>query len=295
MINDAHSSQNSLPEEATNSTESSSAISDPNAIVFYPIGVVHSPYQERYLAPLQAENDESAVFEIELNAQCNYETALRHLDGFSHIWVVWLFHEAQSWLPIIQTPRDGSKHGVFATRSPHRPNPVAISALRLLSIEGRILRVIGADMVDGTPVIDIKPYISRYDSIPDAVGGWADNPELHRQYTIQWSDRARRRFEAVDGALSYTLLQHVERRLLLNPLPTSSNRVEHRQDNHYTLASRAWRVDFHIEADVITIDTLRSAYSSTDRERITTELNESEAQAHIRLLDFDQSENDSEA
>ena len=111
--------------------------------------------------------------------------ALRGLEDFSHLWIIWQFSEAvrQDWSPTVRPPRLGgnTRMGVFATRSPFRPNPIALSCVKLAGIEqtaeyGTVLRLRGADLMDGTPILDIKPYIPYADCHPDALGGFASAP-----------------------------------------------------------------------------------------------------------------------
>ena len=110
--------------------------------------------------------------------------AVRGLEAFSHIWLIWQFSQARrdSWSPTVRPPRLGgnTRMGVFATRSPFRPNAIGLSSVRLTHIEqhpdfGPVLHVAGADLIDGTPIYDIKPYLPRFDSHPDAAGGFTDN------------------------------------------------------------------------------------------------------------------------
>lgn len=117
--------------------------------------------------------------------------ALRGIEQYSHLWIVWLFSEAQreSWSPTVRPPRLGGNRrvGVFATRSPFRPNPIALSSVRLERVErhtpeGPILYIRGADMMDGTPVLDIKPYLPYTDAHPDACGGFAEHAKA---YTLE--------------------------------------------------------------------------------------------------------------
>ena len=141
-----------------------------------PIGVVNSPYQERFATPRQpayAVEDKSA--KIVLDAGYNYEQALQDLQTFSHIWVIYWMHLNQGWNPLVKPPRDKEhKHGVFSTRAPHRPNSIGLSLVSLLSIEGRVLHIGNHDMLDGTPVLDIKPYIKEADMQENANNGWID-------------------------------------------------------------------------------------------------------------------------
>ncbi|MCI8811738.1 MAG: tRNA (N6-threonylcarbamoyladenosine(37)-N6)-methyltransferase TrmO [Oscillibacter sp.] len=149
------------------------------------IARVHSDFSSKFGVPRQSglveELESTLVFEPEFRN----EDALRGLEGFSHLWLVWVFHQAArgEWSPTVRPPRLGgnARLGVFATRSPFRPNPIALSAVRLAGVErtagqGTVLRLRGADLVDGTPVLDIKPYLPYADCVPGALGGFAAAP-----------------------------------------------------------------------------------------------------------------------
>jgi tRNA-Thr(GGU) m(6)t(6)A37 methyltransferase TsaA len=150
------------------------------------IGTIHSPYAEKFAIPRQPGLVPAARAEIELHP--NYEPAtVRELTRFSHIWVLFLFHEnlVRGWQPLVRPPRLGgnSKVGVFASRSTFRPNGIGMSVVELIEVEQQQgitkLHVRGGDWVNGTPVVDIKPYLPYADAIPDADGGYASTtPEL---------------------------------------------------------------------------------------------------------------------
>jgi tRNA-Thr(GGU) m(6)t(6)A37 methyltransferase TsaA len=125
------------------------------------IGFVRSPYTDSKAIPkgLGAKHDAQGVLEI----LAEFELGLTDVEGFSHLFVIWAFDRSDSFELIGNTPIDHLPHGVFATRSPRRPNPIALTVVELLSREGRHLHVRGVDMLDGTPILDIKPYLS---SIP---------------------------------------------------------------------------------------------------------------------------------
>ena len=147
---------------------------------FNAIGIVHSPYREKFGIPRQPGLVDAEA-SIELLPPYNRTEAVKGLEAFSHIWVSFVFHgvKREQWRPTVRPPRLGGNErvGVFATRSTHRPNPLGLSVVELTGIEateGRVvLRVKGADMLDGTPVLDIKPYIPYVDSIPGAESGFA--------------------------------------------------------------------------------------------------------------------------
>jgi tRNA-Thr(GGU) m(6)t(6)A37 methyltransferase TsaA len=152
-----------------------------------PIGVVRSPFKVHEGTPRQPGTGELRDGEIRLRA--GLQNALKDLAGFSHVWVVFWFSYSRGWNSQLVPPRDVKKRGVFATRSPHRPNPIGISVVRLLQVQGLMVRVRGLDMLDGTPVLDLKPYIPYADSIPSAKAGWVDElgPDAvpdHRRWHI---------------------------------------------------------------------------------------------------------------
>lgn len=143
------------------------------------IGVVHSSYRERYSAPRQPALEDTEPATIELNRGMNLEQALADLEGFSHIWVIYWMHLNQGWNPTVIPPRGPKvRRGLFSTRAPHRPNSIGLSAVRLKKIEGRILHIEGHDMLDGTPVLDIKPYIPYADAHSEASSGWLEDAGL---------------------------------------------------------------------------------------------------------------------
>ena len=102
------------------------------------------------------------------------EAALQDLVGFERIWVVFVFDRSEGWKALVKPPRGGPKRGVLATRSPHRPNAIGLSAVELVAVEERCLRVCGVDLLDGTPILDIKPYVPYADAFPASCAGWID-------------------------------------------------------------------------------------------------------------------------
>lgn len=137
-----------------------------------PVGVIRSPFKVHEGTPRQPGTGESQDGHIVLRP--GLQNLLKDLKGFSHLWVVGWFNYSRGWKPQVIPPRDTVKRGLFATRSPHRPNALALSVLQLLSIRGTVIRVRGLDLLDGTPVLDIKPYLTYCDSIPNAACGWVD-------------------------------------------------------------------------------------------------------------------------
>ena len=144
----------------------------PASWVLEPIGVVRTPFGDRQAAPRQAALEQDVPARIELIASADFEHALEDLERWSHIWVLYWFHQNRDWRPKVTPPRSLEKRGLFATRSPHRPNPIGLSAVALERVEGCTVHIRGADMIDGTPVLDIKPYVPYADAIAGANSGW---------------------------------------------------------------------------------------------------------------------------
>ncbi|MCI9332702.1 MAG: tRNA (N6-threonylcarbamoyladenosine(37)-N6)-methyltransferase TrmO [Oscillibacter sp.] len=150
-----------------------------------PVARIHSDFAGKFGVPRQSGLVESLEALVVFEPAYRNPDALRGLEGFSHIWLVWVFDRAlrEGWSPTVRPPRLGgnTRLGVFATRSPFRPNPIALSAVTLAGVEetgawGTALRVRGADLMDGTPILDIKPYLPYADCRPEAVGGFASAP-----------------------------------------------------------------------------------------------------------------------
>lgn len=158
------------------------------------IAKIRTDYSEKFGIPRQSRMAMEAKGTIIFEPEFRQPDAIRGLEGFSHIWLLWEFSEAKKthWSPTVRPPRLGgnTRMGVFATRSPFRPNPIGLSAVQLESIElhphlGPILHVLGADLLDKTPIFDIKPYLPFADAIPNASSGFADSAlDYHLEVSI---------------------------------------------------------------------------------------------------------------
>jgi len=145
----------------------------------HPIAFVRSPYAQRIDAPHQATvvqgtasgNVAEAVIEFVPGFPA---AAFRDLAGFERIWLVFVFHRSEGWKAEVRPPRGGGKRSVLATRSPHRPNPIGLSAVELMAVDGHALRVRAVDLLDGTPILDIKPYVPYADAFAQSRAGWID-------------------------------------------------------------------------------------------------------------------------
>ena len=153
---------------------------------FTVIARMHSDFDQKFGIPRQSGLVEELESTIVFEPEFRNPDALRGLEGFSHLWIVWAFSKArrEGWSPTVRPPRLGGNQrlGVFATRSPFRPNPIGLSCVKLVGVEqteehGWVIRVAGADLLNGTPIYDVKPYLPYADCKPEAIGGFASAPK----------------------------------------------------------------------------------------------------------------------
>jgi tRNA-Thr(GGU) m(6)t(6)A37 methyltransferase TsaA len=231
-----------------------------------PIGIVHSPFGDRQAAPRQS-SDSDATGSIELFPRSGIEHALEDLSTFRLIWVLFWFHKNLGWRPKVRPPRSRKRRGVFATRSPYRPNPIGLSAVELLAIEGRILRIKNLDMLDGTPVLDIKPYVAYTDAIADDSGGWlevaARPPDPGPRYAVEFSEAALIRLQFLEVEQALPLRAPIERALELGPAPHPYRRIK-QQDDGFVLAYKEWRFPFEASGERLTVTSVRSGYRPSE-------------------------------
>ncbi|MBQ0037713.1 MAG: tRNA (N6-threonylcarbamoyladenosine(37)-N6)-methyltransferase TrmO [Clostridiales bacterium] len=214
------------------------------------IARIRSPFSEKFGVPRQSGLVDSLRAQIVFEKDYRNADAVRGLEGFSHIWLIWQFSQAvrDGWSPTVRPPRLGGNQrmGVFATRSPFRPNEIGLSSVKLERIEidpklGPVLHVSGADLMDGTPIFDIKPYLPYCDSHPDALGGWTDGAD-NRALQVDFPD---------------ALLQRVpeaERSGLLGVL-ASDPRPRYQKDPRrvYGMRFGAVNVKFTVDGDILTV------------------------------------------
>ncbi len=193
---------------------------------FEPIGIIRSCFKEKFGIPRQAGLVPAARASLELLPPYNRPEAVKGLEDISHLWVLFVFHQClrKEWKPTVRPPRLGGNRrvGVFASRSPFRPNPLGMSAVELLSIEhtenSLRLHLRGVDMMDGTPVLDIKPYLPYADSLPSAEGGFAPlAPE--RAQTVQFSEPAEVFLNSLDDGEADYLRRLIVQVLEQDPRP----------------------------------------------------------------------------
>ena len=143
-----------------------------NQIIFHPIGVIHSPYKESKEIPIQGRFKDNVEAYIELKEK--YVKGLKDLDEFSHALILYYFHMSDKENIEGKPYLEDNKHGIFAIRSPHRPNHIGLSIVKIKRIQENKLYFTYVDMIDGTPVLDIKPYVRFFDNIENAISGWLE-------------------------------------------------------------------------------------------------------------------------
>lgn len=229
-----------------------------------PIGIFRGARAHPYEAPRQPEETDREEGRLLLHEGHNFEQALRGLEGADRIWVLFWFHHNPHWKPMVRPPRGRErKIGVFATRAPYRPNPVGLSCLRLLGIDGRELRVSGGDLLDGTPILDIKPYVTEADSFPNSKLAWLDEAREHA-YIIVESETAREQLQWLEERGLTLLRGFLHRQLEYEPYNSDKKRVREEGDT-WVLSYRTWRIRFHESAPgVIHINNIFSGYSAEE-------------------------------
>jgi len=236
-----------------------------------PIGYVRTSLKFKDEAPRQPRASGGAPGRIELLSGKNYEHALLDIESWDYIWVLFWFHHNARWRPKVLPPRSTSgRKGVFATRSPHRPNPIGLSAVRLERVEGLTLHVHDLDMLDGTPVLDIKPYVAYTDAIADARDGWleaeararAGTPDPVPPFEVEWDDTAAAEAEWVEARTSLALRARATATLALGPEPQPYRRIR-RDGAGFVLAVKDWRVRFSVEGRRVRVHEIRSGYRAS--------------------------------
>ena len=213
------------------------------------IAYIHTDYNEKFGIPRQSGLAPSVQGRIVFQPEFRDPEAVRGLEGFSHIWLIWEFSEnrGKAWSPTVRPPRLGGNRrmGVFATRSPFRPNPIGLSCVELVSVEGTELVIAGADLVDGTPIFDIKPYVPYADAHPEALAGFAPDPGATLRVDFPPEKLAQippAKREALRGVLAN------------DPRP----RYQRDPERVYTLSFAGFEVSFTVRDETLTVTAVRA-------------------------------------
>jgi len=261
--------------------------SEPRAdeLVLRPIGYARTPHAEKADAPRQPAAALGIAGTLELLPA--YRDGLRDLEGFDRILVIFGFDRAPATTSLtVQPPRSEARRGVFATRSPHRPNRLGLSVLRLAAIEGATVHVLDVDLLDRTPVYDIKPYLAYTDAFPDARAGWLETrprespspdpahapADPRARYAVRVADGAREALAFVAAETPLDLEKRATESLSLGPEPHAYRRIR-TEGSASVLAVKEWRVVFTTTGPrELTIVRVRSGYSARDLARETPAL-----------------------
>jgi tRNA-Thr(GGU) m(6)t(6)A37 methyltransferase TsaA len=243
-----------------------------------PIGFVRSPFSERAQAPRQPGAGQGARGRIELLAGRGFEDALEGLGNWEYVWVLYVFHrnveQGRGWRPKVLPPRATAKVGLFATRSPHRPNPIGMSAVRIERVEDLVVHVAGLDLLDATPVLDLKPYVPYADAHPRAGSGWLEVRDPRASWRVTVVDPATRQLDWLKER-GVDLRPRIEAVLALGPQPHAYRRIRARGEG-FELAIKDWRVDFTVKGEsmpsvtqsvmpsVIVVRAVRTGYRRRD-------------------------------
>lgn len=236
-----------------------------STLTLQPIGFLRTQKPMKFHALHQPSEIAAEQNVLELLPDCDYEQALQDLAGFSRIWLISWFHRNKTWRPLVLPPRGPAKRrGVFATRSPHRPNPIGLTPVQLISVSGRKLILGACDLVDGTPIFDIKPYIAAYDAFPDAGGGWteevASSLTVPPQFSVCLSPHAETQAEWLRAHWQIDFCPRLFELLSRDPTPHRTRRIRRRGDTQFVIGCGAWRAVFSVAEKIVTIVTFETGY-----------------------------------
>lgn len=229
-----------------------------------PIGYLRCEMSTKFSAPHQPQQNAETEHCVELINQQNFEQAVKDLDGFERIWLVSWFHRNKTWKPLVLPPRGpAQKRGVFATRSPHRPNPLGLTCVRLLRVEGRCLFVSETDLVDGTPILDIKPYIPTVDSFPNSKAGWVDALEIDLKetprFSIEIKQIALEQLNWLKAEWHISFINRASEALSRDPTPHRTRRIV-ALPHGFRMGCGAWRIFFQVIGEQVVIERISPGY-----------------------------------
>ena len=236
----------------------------PQPVTFTPIGVARTPFLDRLSAPRQPYAARGVLGTIELFPGRDFEHALEDLDGWDHLWVIFWFHLNHGWRPKVLPPRShGKRRGVFSTRSPHRPNPIGLSVVKLVEVRGLSLRVSDIDLIDGTPILDLKPYVPYADALPEARTGWLSPRDPEPGFVVVWSELGAAQAAWLREVHAVELDRPVNAILELGPEPHPYRRIK-RDGEGFLLAVKDWRVRFRVEERRVVVESIESGYRAKE-------------------------------
>lgn len=210
-------------------------------VTYEPIGYARTPFVDKVDAPRQGVVAAGTRAVIELTPKAEFADALRDLDEWERVILLFHFHLALDFRPCVQPPRSDRRRGVLSTRSPHRPNPIGLTVARLVSVEGTNVTVEDVDLLDGTPILDIKPYVPYADAFPEASSGWLDgaprDPKTPYETVFTPLAEAQLVWLREEGTF---LREKIKAALALGPNPHAYRRIR-KVDGGLVLSVKQWR------------------------------------------------------
>jgi len=250
-----------------------------------PIGYIKSKLKYRYETPRQGVLSQNNFSIIKLKNKMNFNQAIEGLEGFDRIWVIYIFHLNENWKPKVHPPRHFYKKiGVFATRSPHRPNKIGLSCVKLEKIEGLNIYISESDILDGTPIIDIKPYLPYSDSFPESKTGWVKY-NLNDKFLVNYNELADKQMEFLYSKFDINLKNFSALQLEFEPVNTDRKRITQIDESNYILSYRTWRIYYKVDFEnkIIIINEVKSGYTNDELKDIEID-NYNDKQIHFNFL-----------
>ncbi len=226
-----------------------------NELTLNPIGFLQSDLKQRYETPRQGVLAKESSAIIRLNSKSNFEQAVKDLEGFDRLWIIFQFHLNKTWKPLVNPPRHTRKKvGVFATRAPYRPNQIGLSCVKLDKVEGLKIYISESDILDGSPIIDIKPYLPYSDSFPDVKMGWVKSG-LENIYQIIFEEKVKKVADKLLTEENVNLLSYANVQLEFNPADITRKRItqstkKNKKENEFILAYQKWRINYVVDEKI---------------------------------------------
>jgi tRNA-Thr(GGU) m(6)t(6)A37 methyltransferase TsaA len=239
-----------------------------------PIGFMKSGLIAKFSARYQPNHEQQSAHNSTTEKAENYIQlindekiirATRDLEGFERIWIIWWFDKNSNWRPLVRPPRgDGQRKGVFSTRAPYRPNPIGITATTLERIEGSKIFVGEIDLIEGTAILDIKPYLPKADAFPDSNIGWLQNIEEEENkpasFSVLQSPKASVQLQWLKENFSIDFLPRALEILSRDPSPHRTRRIVKVDNNRFRMGCGAWRIFFLLENNTVQITQIDKGY-----------------------------------
>ncbi|MEX0595182.1 MAG: tRNA (N6-threonylcarbamoyladenosine(37)-N6)-methyltransferase TrmO [Candidatus Paceibacterota bacterium] len=271
-------------------------------LIINPLGHVKNGHNVKFKAGHQPESSNASYSIIQLRDKQGFEDALKDLEGFDRIWLIFWFDKNPNWRSLVLPPRGpGQRRGVFATRSPHRPNPIGLTAVELLEVDRTklTLKIGPCDLIEDTPILDIKPYIPTYDAFPDSKAGWVDEVnEMEKNlilYEIKIEKKAEEQLNYLKEIWNIDFLNRMKEILCKDPKPHRTRRIHRSSESQekstildeYVIHCGAWRVYFETNEDLhcVNIKRLGPGFSRDFITHSSNDKNKPDFDAQLGFMD----------